>query len=56
MQKTQVQALGLEDFLEEEMATYSNICAWEIPYTEEPPEATVLYAQKNRHDLVTKQQ
>ena len=26
---------GLEDPLEEEMATYSSILAWEIPWTEE---------------------
>ena len=26
---------GLEDPLEEEMATYSRIPAWEIPWTEE---------------------
>ena len=28
--------LGQEDPLEEEMATYSSILAWEIPWTEEP--------------------
>ena len=28
--------LGQEDLLEEEMATYSCILAWEIPWTEEP--------------------
>ena len=27
---------GHEDLLEKEMATYSNILAWEIPWTEEP--------------------
>ena len=27
---------GLEDPQEEEMATYSSIPAWEIPWTEEP--------------------
>ena len=39
MQETQgikVQSLGGEDPLEEEMATYSSILAWEIPWTEEP--------------------
>ena len=36
MQETQVQSLGWEDPLEEEMATHSNILAWEIPWTEEP--------------------
>ena len=30
MQETQVQSLGQEDSLEEGMATYSNILAWEI--------------------------
>ena len=32
---------GLEDPLEKEMATHSNIVAWEIPRTEEPGGATV---------------
>ena len=36
MQKTQVQSLGQEDPLEEEMATHSSILAWRIPWTEEP--------------------
>ena len=36
MQETWVQLLGLEDPLEEEMATHSSILAWEIPWTEEP--------------------
>ena len=31
-----VQFLGWEDSLEEEMATYSSILAWRIPWTEEP--------------------
>ena len=30
------QSLSLEDPLEEEMATHSNIPPWEIPWTEEP--------------------
>ena len=34
--KTQVQALGWGDPLEKEMATYSSILAWRIPWTEEP--------------------
>ena len=29
-----VQSLGLEDPLEQEMATYSSILAWEIPWGE----------------------
>ena len=36
MEEMQVQSLGWEDPLEEEMATYSSILAWEIPWTEEP--------------------
>ena len=35
MQKTWVQSLGQEDFLEKEMATHSSILAWRIPWTEE---------------------
>ena len=37
-QETQVQSLGWEDLLEEEMTTHSSILAWEIPWTEEPGE------------------
>ena len=36
MQEMWVQSLGLEDPLEEEMATHSSILAWKIPWTEEP--------------------
>ena len=32
----QVHSLGLEDPLEESMATNSSILAWRIPWTEEP--------------------
>ena len=31
-----VQSLGLEDPLEEGMATHSSILAWRIPWREEP--------------------
>ena len=34
--ETQVQSLGREDPLEEEMATHSSVLAWRIPCTEEP--------------------
>ena len=34
--KTWVQSLGREDPLEKEMAPYSSILAWKIPWTEEP--------------------
>ena len=36
MQETQVQSLGQEDPLEDEMATPSSILAWEIAWTKEP--------------------
>ena len=35
-QGTQDRSLGLEDPLEKEMATYSSILAWEIPWMKEP--------------------
>ena len=34
-QETQVQPLGGEDPLEEEMATHSSMLAWKIPWAEE---------------------
>ena len=34
--ETQVWLPGWEDPLEKEMANYSNILAWEIPWTEKP--------------------
>ena len=34
MQKTQVQSLDWEDFLEKEMASHSSILAWRFPWTE----------------------
>ena len=36
MRETQLQSVGREDLLEKEMATYSSILAWKIPWTEEP--------------------
>ena len=36
MQESQVRVLGQDDPLKKEMATHSNILAWEIPWTEEP--------------------
>ena len=36
MQEIQVQSLGWEDTLQEEMATHSSILVWKIPWTEEP--------------------
>ena len=36
MWETRVRSMGLEDPLEKEMANYSSILAWIIPWTEEP--------------------
>ena len=36
MQETQVQSLGWEDLLEEEMVTHSSILAWKISWMEKP--------------------
>ena len=36
MEETHVPTLGWDNPLEKEMATHSNILAWEIPWTEEP--------------------
>ena len=36
MQDTWVQSLSQKDPLEQEMAPYSSILAWKIPWTEEP--------------------
>ena len=41
---------GLEDPLEEEMATYSSILAWKIPWTEEPGGLPSMGSQRVRHD------
>ena len=45
-QKAQVQSLGWEDSLEEEMATHSSILAWKIPRTEEPGELQSIELQE----------
>ena len=37
VQETQVQSLGQEDPLEEEMATHSSILGWRIPRTGSSP-------------------
>ena len=49
MQETWVQFLGWEDTLEKEMATHSNILAWEIPWAEES-----MGSQRVGHDSSTK--
>ena len=44
-----VQSLGWEEPLEEEMATHSNILAWEIPWTEEPGGLQSMGSQRVGH-------
>ena len=53
MQETWVQSLGQEDPLEKGMATYSNILAWRIPWTEESGGLQSIRSQKVRHDQAT---
>ena len=53
LQETQVQSLGQEDPLEEEMATHSSILAWRIPWTEEPGGLQSMGSQRVRHNWVT---
>ena len=49
-QQTQVQSLGWEDLVEEEMATHSNILAWRILWTEEPGRLQSIGSQRVGHD------
>ena len=56
IQETGVLSLGQEDPLEKEMATYSRILAWRIPWTEELGGLHSMRSQRVRRDLVTKQQ
>ena len=49
-QETQVQSLGQEDALEEEMATHCIILAWKIPWTEEPGGLQSMGSQRAGHD------
>ena len=47
---TWVQFLGQTDPLEKEIATHSNILAWEIPRTEKPGKLQSMGLQRVRHD------
>ena len=53
-QKTWVWSVGREEPLEKEMATYSSIPAWEIPWTEESGRLQSTESQRVGHDLATK--
>ena len=41
---------GLEDPLEESMATHSSILAWEVPWTEEPGRLQSMWSQRVGYD------
>ena len=53
MQDMWVQSLAQEDPLEKEMATYSSILAWEIPWTEEHGGLQSIRLQRIRHHWAT---
>ena len=50
MQEMQVQSLGGEDPLEEEMAAYSGILAWRISWREEPGRLQSMGSLRVGHD------
>ena len=49
-QEAQVRSLGWEDPLEKEMAAYSSIPAWKIPWTEEPGGVQSMGSRRVGHD------
>ena len=49
-QEIQVRSLGQEDPLEEEMAIYSSILAWNIPWTEELGGLQSIESQRVGHN------
>ena len=50
MRETWVRSLGQEDPLEKEMATYSSILAWRIPWMEKPGGLQSMGSQRVRHN------
>ena len=46
----QVQSLGQENPLEEEMATHSSILAWKVPLTEKPGGLQSVVSQRVVHN------
>ena len=50
MRPGEIQSLVWEDFLEKEIATYSNILAWEIPWREESDGLQSMGLQRVEHD------
>ena len=54
MQTMWVQSLSQDDPLEEEIATYSSILAWKIPWTEELGGLQSMGLQRVGHNQATK--
>ena len=50
MQETEVQSLGQEDPMEEEIATHSRILPWEMPRIEEPGGLHSMGSKRVGHD------
>ena len=50
MQETWVRSLGQEIPLEKEMAIYSSILAWEIPWTEKPGRLHIAHEVEKESD------
>ena len=50
VQQMQVQSLGQEDPMKEEIETHSSILVWKIPWAEEPGRLQSLGSQRVRHD------
>ena len=51
MKDMRVQSLGREDPPDKEMATYSSILAWRIPWTVEPGGLQSMGSQKSQTQL-----
>ena len=55
MQKTQDQSLGQEDPLEKNLAIHPSVCAWRIPWIEDPGGLQSMGSQRVRHTYLTYQ-
>ena len=53
MQETQIRSPGWEDPLEKEMATYSGVLAWRIPWTGEQGKLQSMVLQRVGHNCGT---
>ena len=55
MQETQVQSLGHEDPVEEEVVSHTSILAWRIPQIQEPGAGYSPWGRRVRHNWATEQ-